>query len=1056
MAGVGDDVDNGVFAPTPTGAGILTVEEQQARIDEALAPLVPQHYSLDNFKVDAVYKCGFTVDSFLKLVKVVTSVKDAQESKEVMALGFGKFWVHQDECNVAKFTEFCKYLKTKEGRQKLAEGAAQRKLKKKTTATVTAADVSRIQIANTQQADVAAVIKGIREKAEAKILRYRRKIRLAEKKRDTEIEAAEEKFLPMSKYVPLSGDEVAAMAYEHYVVDSRNKNKAPVPRGEIGTGIAVNLFGQVINDRHRADFINAGENAKMLDDYCREKILYMDAVGDAKQAQSFGISWLHAVEKRLWMKPLPIRLELLQLTPVGKLWGRGGKRGSRPLAESVGRELLEERRQSGARFKPVVTNAHEPTLVVTADGMRSQRIRIMKPWTTERSRRIPVSRSKYEAGVRRIIGGGEMKNWSVASDMFRGGGSTSDALKLLSNASDVRPGRLLRDRWNLRSARSELFLPSDLRVPNNKRGCRMKNYNNEATAGPVLRRFGIKGKVGLKGLLEHEMWRYFDGYARGELDAKNLPFLGARLGFRTKLVTQETALEKLRKGDSIGRAVMMLDALEQASSSPLYNVVSHHSFVNRLDRRCGFKNTVVRASSDWGFLWKQVRDGAVVVELDWSKFDRERPSEDIAFILDVVKSCFAPQNAIEERLLEAYDIMNRRALIDRPVILDDGGAFCIDGMVPSGSLWTGWLDTALNILYIKAVCAEIGVGFDDVDVICAGDDNLTVFHYDPGDAALFRMRDLLNDWFRAGIDDDDFLIHRPPFHVSTVQACFPPGTDLSKGTSKILHKADWVAFDGPVDIDNAAGKSHRWEYRFKGKPKFLSAYWLLDGRPIRPAADNLEKLLWPEGVHDSIEKYEAALIAMVVDNPFNHHNVNHLMSRYVILQQVRRVTSAIKDVDFVLHCAKLKSKKGEPVPFPMIAPWRRGRKHKRLEDYAEVQRDVADFKDFMQGVGTLYLRQVEGGVDAWKFMDVIRGDSTLGEGQFGNDVKSWLGWLHGHPVTRFLKETKSFKSIQDPETQHDVDLEPARAALGALRARCTSGGFDSVDEFVEWILSIDR
>ncbi|DAZ90996.1 TPA_asm: hypothetical protein [Crotalaria juncea amalgavirus 1] len=287
MAGVGDDVDNGVFAPTPTGAGILTVEEQQARIDEALAPLVPQHYSLDNFKVDAVYKCGFTVDSFLKLVKVVTSVKDAQESKEVMALGFGKFWVHQDECNVAKFTEFCKYLKTKEGRQKLAEGAAQRKLKKKTTATVTAADVSRIQIANTQQADVAAVIKGIREKAEAKILRYRRKIRLAEKKRDTEIEAAEEKFLPMSKYVPLSGDEVAAMAYEHYVVDSRNKNKAPVPRGEIGTGIAVNLFGQVINDRHRADFINAGENAKMLDDYCREKILYMDAVGDAKQAQSF-------------------------------------------------------------------------------------------------------------------------------------------------------------------------------------------------------------------------------------------------------------------------------------------------------------------------------------------------------------------------------------------------------------------------------------------------------------------------------------------------------------------------------------------------------------------------------------------------------------------------------------------------------------------------------------------------------------------------------------------------------------------------------------------------
>lgn len=37
---------------------------------------------------------------------------------------------------------------------------------------------------------------------------------------------------------------------------------------------------------------------------------------------------------------------------------------------------------------------------------------------------------------------------------------------------------------------------------------------------------------------------------------------------------------------------------------------------------------------------------------------------------------------------------------------DNGGVFTIDGMVPSGSLWTGWLDTEPNILYIRAACRD--------------------------------------------------------------------------------------------------------------------------------------------------------------------------------------------------------------------------------------------------------------------------------------------------------------------------------------------------------------
>ncbi|KAL9341131.1 hypothetical protein Peur_067350 [Populus x canadensis] len=98
-----------------------------------------------------------------------------------------------------------------------------------------------------------------------------------------------------------------------------------------------------------------------------------------------------------------------------------------------------------------------------------------------------------------------------------------------------------------------------------------------------------------------------------------------------------------------------------------------------------------------GKLWEEVKRAKCVVELNWKKFDRERPAEDIDFICQVIISCFTPSNEREERLLRAYGIMLRRALIERLFITDDGGVFEIEGMVPSGSLRTGWLDTALSI-----------------------------------------------------------------------------------------------------------------------------------------------------------------------------------------------------------------------------------------------------------------------------------------------------------------------------------------------------------------------
>lgn len=667
------------------------------------------------------------------------------------------------------------------------------------------------------------------------------------------------------------------------------------------------------------------------------------------------------------------------------------------------------------------------------------------------NRAIPVARSKFEAGVRKIIGGGEIEDWHKASSMYRGGGNTSDALLVLSNASDRLPGKYLTDLFNIRSAREVLCLPTGLSVPDGRNACNVKHFNEDATAGPFLRCFGVKRKEGLDKLLGDFVWNCFNDYCDSDFDERRLPFFMARLGFRTKLVELSEGFSRVAEGKSIGRAVMMLDATEQFASSPLYNVISSISAGQVLDKRSGFRNTVVRASADWMKFFDEVKEAKVCVELDWSKFDRERPADDINFIIDIVLSCFEPKNDWEERLLHGYGVCMRRALIERLIILDDGAVFSIDGMVPSGSLWTGWLDTALNILYLTAVLRELGWPDYVARPKCAGDDNLTLFLRDYPDDRLRLIRKYLNEWFLAGIEDEDFVITRAPFHVTTQQAVFPPGTMMDRGTSKILDKAKWVDFEGPLRIDEAGGLSHRWRFNFFGKPKFLSCYWLENGRPIRPAKDNLEKLLFPEGMHETVDDYIGALLSMVVDNPFNDHNVNHLKHRYLIAHQIRRVlVSGVPDA-IVLKFSRIRAMGGEVVPFPMIAAWRRGPDYIDLDKYAPVRKWIEEFDSFVNGIQSLYIRSSRGGIDAYKFMDFIRGDVSIGPGQWGSDLSGWIQYIRSHPGTRRLRESRRFKERQVREEVTTANVVAATEAFDSLDQGLRAHRFTTPRDFAFYI-----
>lgn len=278
----------------------------------------------------------------------------------------------------------------------------------------------------------------------------------------------------------------------------------------------------------------------------------------------------------------------------------------------------------------------EPRLLNSDLLALNPRLTVHVPLVGVEARGVAVARSICKTGTRKIIGGGEMVVWHLDGNIH-------------ARYDPDPPGRLLRSRYTIQSARETLRLPNNLPVPDNPNCCKMKNFNDEATSGPFFRAFGVKSKAGLSDVLSDFMWSCYNKYGDGRCTERGLPHFTSRIGYRSKLL-ERSELEKLSEGKSAGRCVMMLDALEQCASSPIYNVISEHISRLNKDPFSGFKNTLVRASSDWLHFLEDIKQATMVIELDWKKFDRERPSEDITFIIDVIVSCFLPKSERRETI----------------------------------------------------------------------------------------------------------------------------------------------------------------------------------------------------------------------------------------------------------------------------------------------------------------------------------------------------------------------------------------------------------------------
>lgn len=514
--------------------------------------------------------------------------------------------------------------------------------------------------------------------------------------------------------------------------------------------------------------------------------------------------------------------------------------------------------------------------------------------------------------MRKLIGGGELSTFQYDMDHRRVGGCFYDAMFRLGR-TPLNGGRVvlrnvytLEDAWDALSLREELYFRLD------RENFSPAVFNQSATPGPVLSRNGIRSKEGVQeGLLDIcEM--VVSKLKEGDSSLKFGVLFSSSVGYRTKLMDKEEIIKRFEGREPHGRAIFMVDAIEQFISNPLMEVLNNYTFAGRLTKDSPFKNKVVRHSTDWRIMGDILDQYPVAITGDWSSFDLRRPSDDVLYGLELMVRRFKPRNRLEETFLTFLLRSYHNSFKRHSLVMPNGSVMEYEGGVPSGCSFTSLLDTALNTLYLRHAVTSAGIPAEICQFWCNGDDFVILTH-EIDMHRLGKVKDNLDDMFDGGITD--FMIHKEDKKAKWVQAVFPEGTDLSKGTRNILDKAVWKEVDNDVVIDDSKGLSHRIHLYHRWAVKFNGYHWGPANTSVRDTHSVLVRLLHPEGIDHTCMDYMRRCLNFAGDNCFNDNVINKLVYRVYGALTILMLEGKGVPLDMLVALAGCKYTVGDVYPF---------------------------------------------------------------------------------------------------------------------------------------------
>jgi hypothetical protein len=484
------------------------------------------------------------------------------------------------------------------------------------------------------------------------------------------------------------------------------------------------------------------------------------------------------------------------------------------------------------------------------------------------------SRNIFILNTLLVINGGAVKHMLKTLKFHRVGGSTQDKVnylatyadnskvnyKFLSSISDLQSDLLGRD-----------FTPQVL-MPLSETLKSMK-VNMNATAGIPFRSIGIKDKgaaVPACVLFIKIIYTAWCLTPHSLVRPREIWGVGAR----PKLINIAQKIVKIRVNEPCSRVISVASSMEQFISATVYYLIERRIKARFNELGYGIAIGCKRHGDDWIKMSQHFKGSSFAFIGDFSKFDQSVPRNLMEKLLEFILSTLDDKDVYTKNFKSNFRHWFQENLITKVYNIEGFFKCVIRNGMPSGSLWTSIGDSIINYIIIKE--AMLGLGVFDYKPLIYGDDHVIIVN-ESIDPTLFKIKyvSYVRENFGMRLSPTDSYISLPNYYfVNYKRPVFSTLDDLSGGTSHLTPIRFQRSRTPFTDYNHAEGTTHRWNYSFGRRIKFLQYYWLESGLPIRPFQESLIRIVNPEDPILTPYEHEVTCLSHLIDNYNNAHMRN--------------------------------------------------------------------------------------------------------------------------------------------------------------------------------------
>lgn len=489
-------------------------------------------------------------------------------------------------------------------------------------------------------------------------------------------------------------------------------------------------------------------------------------------------------------------------------------------------------------------------------------------------------RNKFAINSMYAIGGGAINHLNQSFGDIRFGGSTYDKLLYLMNYQDLSDKNYVYKN-DIHSLSKYMGLRSNLTMFTSDQIEEHMNVNFNAVPGVSFKSFGFSSKEEAVKVY-YPIFKIIFGSWCIEKNSKLKVNEVWSAGSRPKLFNLKDKVMKSRvKPSTCARVVSIASALEQFIGVCLWQPLMHEIEKKFKEFGIGIAIGINKFSDDWTRLAAKVKLSNYVFTGDYSRFDSTIPRHLMLRGLDFIISMFHCENVYQNNYISNFKQWFIDNIIDKTYLVDNKYTCEVKNGVPSGSLWTSLLDSICNYILLDELLITYGIR-EFCEILVYGDDHMILirkkrikvneFMTFVGDFTKknFGMTNNVDKMNMATKSTFFVTYKRPVYSVKD-------GVDFSKGTRNLKPIKYQYSNTPFTEWDHSKGTTHRWSYVFKGRPVFLSFYFLIDGTPLRPWSETLTRIINPENKIRNVEEHMVVLKSHYIDNFNNAHARNWLM-----------------------------------------------------------------------------------------------------------------------------------------------------------------------------------